>query len=285
MISFNLENIALYLELLSDNLKTINKINEIDNELLQHYEYIALYLNDIGEYYSDRIKQQLYSILNDEKLSELFLSLSIIINNQDFLRKFKYNSFLGSRNVIFKLPYMLLNPENEDFVEIDDKKIFSAKITLIKLAKLLRHIADKEMAINFNDFDDLKSNYDFNLMDENKILSLLSLLKSELNGKKGVEQILIKIDSVEKEIRKKGNKRWGFIITSLFVLFGFVGDLKTLFPETFDRSYKIITVVINTLHHDPQVNQNLYRSTVDNEEKKDVNRYLQIEGVLHRGRR
>ena len=58
-----------------------------------------------------------------------------------------------------------------------------------------------------------------------------------------------KLADLEAEIRKP-KVRWGIVITGFFILFGFLADLKTVYPTIYDKPLKTVTSILLVLHKD-----------------------------------
>ena len=101
----------------------------------------------------------------------------------------------------------------------------------------------------------MKDHYDPDLISRNKLLALFHILQvevAELPEGSTKKILLTKLEAIEAELRKPKIK-WGTIIMSFFVLFGFLADLKTLSPATYDKSYRVISEIISVMHMEGSV--------------------------------
>ena len=56
-----------------------------------------------------------------------------------------------------------------------------------------------------------------------------------------------RVDRIEEELRRP-KPRWGRIIAAVFIVFGFLADLKTLKPTVYDSVYRTAHAIVQMLH-------------------------------------
>jgi hypothetical protein len=131
------------------------------------------------------------------------------------------------------------------------------KIALKRLSQVVKFSASKvdDSWAGSSSFDEFKSSYDPDLINKAKMSALISLLKSQISQlpqDANTELLLAKIDSIDNEIRKP-NPHWGIIFSTLFVLFGFTADLKTLDPDVYEKPFETIETILQTAHKEGMV--------------------------------
>ena len=96
-------------------------------------------------------------------------------------------------------------------------------MALIRLSQVLEFAASIEVADYDETFGDFKDNFDPNIIDKTKLLTLINYLHVQANSisDEAVKaQLTKKIADLETEIRKP-MVRWGFVITGFFILLVF----------------------------------------------------------------
>lgn len=266
-IPYQLEHIAEYYELLSKEFKNIDSILDIEYKLLSSFETIYLTLLDKLIYYRGEEKNKIQHIFENNNLCDFFIQAAILNNDPSLFKKYSRRRFFES-SVSILLPLISfttsISPPDDankesKYIIINDETIFQTKSCLLRLSQLLRFMANKDKFLFDDTFDEFKDHYNFDLVNVDKLLYLISVLKTELSNNDDnprSQLLLAKLKKIEAEIKKKNKIKWSFVITSVFVIFGFIADLKTLAPEKFNNAAIITENIISALHQDPQVDRN-----------------------------
>ena len=103
-----------------------------------------------------------------------------------------------------------------------------------------------------------KSSYNPDLINKAKVSALVGVLISQISDlpqDANTELLLNKLESIESEV-KKSKPHWGLIFSTLFVIFGFTADLKTLNPDVYERPLQTIETILFTVHEEGKVETN-----------------------------
>jgi len=266
---YDLITVADYFEHLSINLGNEISIYNVPYNLISNFDTIYLSLLDYLEYYPTNNLEQVKEIVEKNNLGYFFSKLSILSSQ----KKDMSNADKLSNNIL----QALFRVKNQD---INNGELFDVKMALNRLSQIVKYVSSKEISYIKSEYNDFSEHYNFDLIDKEKIIALISLLKIELKSKgednPKIKKLLDKVDAVEKEIRKKDIKiNWSFVVTSLFVAYGFLADFKSLMPEEFEKAVQIAGKIIEVLHHEPQVSKKSVANPFHNDTpiKENSNNY------------
>src|SRR5690606_8754863 len=160
---------------------------------------IYLSLLDYLEYYPTNNLEQVKEIVEKNNLGYFFSKLSILSSQ----KKDMSNADKLSNNIL----QALFRVKNQD---INNGELFDVKMALNRLSQIVKYVSSKEISYIKSEYNDFSEHYNFDLIDKEKIIALISLLKIELKSKgednPKIKKLLDKVDAVEKEIRKKDIK-------------------------------------------------------------------------------
>jgi hypothetical protein len=221
--------------------------------------------------YPNTIKDQVKEIFDRDNLCHWFAILAILTQERGKQKALSANLLRKTMNllrkilgIITKISILKVEIEYADKkIEINDKTIFNIKTSLLRLANIVKYAANLQNVVVDETFRDFNQNYNPELIDKNKLFALINILRVELNQHKGDPKsdiILEKLDKIEVEL-KKTIVKWSFIISTFFMLFGFLADLKTLAPAVYNRAYSLTEQIITVLHQDGQVDRRSYGNT------------------------
>jgi len=264
-----LKTIADYYEFLALNLSRRNRLQNVPYEIVSLFESINLTTLDYLEYYPGNIKKQVEEIVEKNQLCEFFAEVSIVAAQSD-----GYQSLIYQQRSPFSLFARALTFSSiEDDSQLSNKRILKVKTALTRLAQIIKYSAAKETNYIKSEYNEFQEHFNFDLIDKEKVVALISLLKSELKSKDAddprIQKLIDKVDSVEREIRKKSKINWSFVVTTIFVVYGFLADFKTLSPNQYDRAHKIAEQIMQVLHYEPQVDKSNNINPFDNSKNQD----------------
>lgn len=267
--SDELGDIADYLSFIAQRINTETVCIEADGDLIRCFEAIVLLLGDRLRPYPATIREQVASISRDARLCDT-LALLGSLSEQD-IANLRNDRFLDR----LVKPFLLVlrrwgsSVSNSD-PEVNRAQFLRMKVAINRLASIVRYAA----TIKMGDYDDsvssVRNNYDPELIDKSKLIAFINVLRVEINQHPDSAEkstIIQRLEVVERELRKP-RVRWGIVVTSLFMLFGFLADLKTLYPGIYTRPYQMVNTMLNTIHCDGVVNKapvKLLGNTADRE--------------------
>ena len=220
---------------------------DVSNALLTRFESVCLLLRDRLRIYPETIRAQVEQILKDSGLERMFAVMAAL-STEEMKRTEMHNAL---SRAISALPSLFRPALNQDVISVPTRQsMFEAKIALNRIAQILLYASSIEAVDHDNTTNDLKDHYDPSLVDKARILTLLGLLRSQTNDVSDMDirrRLLESADRIEEEIRRP-KPRWGRIIATAFVLFGFLADLKTVNPTVYDALYRTAHVIVNVIH-------------------------------------
>ena len=273
--------ISKYYKYISSSILINPVIIKSDRDLLSEFEAVYFWLEEQFTYLPESLSMQIKKIHDENQLSTLFAVLfSLDIDDLDkFYKQKERENYQGILKSVFNLKITISTPEA--YENISNKRLINAKIALNRLSQMVKFAASKVDNDYYNPelFQDFSDNYNPEIINKNKILSLVSLFKSQLEGlnkDKNVDLLLEKLNSVEKEINKR-KPHWGIIFSTLFVIFGFTADLKTISPEIYEKPFKTIEAIIVNLHEDGQVKKSHTSTLIEHNKCTQAKDILQLE--------
>jgi hypothetical protein len=220
---------------------------DVSSALLTRFESVCLLLRDRLRIYPETVHAQVEQILKDSGLERMFAVIAALSNEE--MKRTELQNFLS--RAISALPSLFRPTLNQDVISVPTRQsMFEAKIALNRIAQILRYASSIEVVDHDNTTEDLKDHYDPSLVDKAKILTLLGLLRVQTNNVPDMDvrgRLLENVDRIEEELRRP-KPRWGRIIAAIFVVFGFLADLKTLNPTVYDSLYRTVHAIVNVLH-------------------------------------
>lgn len=252
--------VSNYYEYMSMSIISNEILIDCDRELLCSFEAIYLWLIEQLGHLPDHLKNQVEGIFKEVKLCELFAILASLSEKEIYTikRRRKLNNSFG---IFYSLLNIKISSENEDAQLISTTHLINAKISLTRLSQIVKFSASKfdDDFQTIDEFKEFSNRYNPNIINKAKIVALVNILKSqfqEIEENDDIKLILKKLDLVEKEIIK-GRPHWGFIFSTIFVIFGFTADLRTLSPNVYTETYQTVEAIFFNLHEDGQVKKNI----------------------------
>ena len=249
-LSKHISHISKYYAYLADALNYRRVNIDADPELIQRFESVFLWLQDRLVVYPDSIRRQISKIVEENSLCELFAILSVL--SPEEIKNFQRKSLVFSVfDVFWRRP-----SRSDGLKQLTRSKVLEAKMALNRLSQVLKFAASIEVVDYDETFVDFKDNFDPNIIDKTKLLTLVNYLHVQANSiaDEAVRtQLTEKLADLEAEIRKP-RVRWGVVITGFFILFGFLADLKTMYPTIYDKPLQTVNSILLVLHEDGLVN-------------------------------
>ncbi|HXT16337.1 MAG TPA: hypothetical protein VN706_11945 [Gemmatimonadaceae bacterium] len=224
----------------------------IPPDLLGSFESVYLWLSDRIKGYPDGVKNQVKQIVDGEKLCDRFARLASLSEHE--LEHYRRRRTGASVKV--DLVGMLLRPSfgYEDGT-LSRSELFDIRTALGRLAQVLTFTASIEPVDYDEALVDSTDHFDPNLIDRNRLAALIAILRiqaAEIPDAANKQRIGETVDRLETEL-KRPKVRWGIVISTAFVLFGFLADLKTISPETYEAVHRTAETIVSVLHHEGQV--------------------------------
>ena len=251
-LSDHISQISKYYAYLADALDHRRVNIDADPELVQPFESVFLWLQDRLVVYPDPIRRQISKIVEENSLCELFTILSVL--SPEELDNLRWKRLVPSP--LYEIPFLFWwTPRSDELKQLTRSKVLQAKMALTRLSQVLEFAASIEVVDYDETFGDFKDNFDPDIIEKAKLLALVSYLHVQANSISDEavrKQLTKKLDGLEAEIRKQ-SVRWGVVITGFFLLFGFLADLKTMYPTIYDKPLKTVESILLVLHKDSLV--------------------------------
>jgi len=268
-ISHDLETVAEYYSHLADNIDYESFRITANRELLESFESVYLWLQDKLLAYPETIRNQILEIVREKQLCEI---VGIVANLSDsHLSQLRRQGFFRRLPAIYSLfgfTFALPRAEREYLTE---PKLFDAKMSLKRLAQIIRFAATVNVVDYDESFSDFRNNYNPNLIDKHKLLALINILRVQVQAtpdEAHKKLIVEKLEGLESEL-KRSKVRWGVVITGFFILLGFLADVKTLNPNIYDKPKQTVESILAILHSDGVVQNSRPRLLGDPDGKPD----------------
>ena len=252
-LSEQISHISEYYAYLASALNHRRANIDADPELIQRFESVFLWLQDRLVVYPDSIRRQISKIVEGNSLCDLFAILSVLSPAE--VRKLQQKSRPFSVAAALYPFNFRMASRSDGLKQLTRPKVLEAKMALNRLSQVLEFAASIEVVDYDETFGDFKDNFDPNIADKTKLLTLVNYLHSQANSisDEAVRTRLTKkLDDLEAEIRKP-KVRWGVVITGFFILFGFLADLKTIYPTIYDKPLQTVNSILAVLHKDSLV--------------------------------
>lgn len=249
-LSDQISQISQYYAYLADALNYQRVNIDADPELIQRFESVFLWLQQRLVVYPDSIRRQISNIVENNSLCDLFAILSVLSPKE--INNFRQRSFVFS--ALYSLGFwgFWRPPRYDGLKQLTRSKVLGAKMALKRLSQVLEFAASIEVVDYDDTFGDFKDNFDPNIIDKAKLLTLVNYLHVQANSisDEAVRaRLTTRLADLEAEIRKP-KIRWGVIITGFFILYGFLADLKTMHPTIYDRPLRTVDSILSVLHKD-----------------------------------
>jgi hypothetical protein len=237
-ISKGMAIISEYFEILSENIHCSNFKDlgfTIPLALIKKIESVNLWLVEKTNAYPNSVKNQVVNIFKENKIVDVFTKLSN--HTEEYL---KPENFQKLKHPFEK--FITLADKKVDFISSYD--IYNVKIALKRLSSITNYASCLDIYDDFEEFEDLKHLYNPTLIDRQKIIALINILRVVIDPlpPKDSEQIIRKLDKLEIEI-KKNKPSWKKLITGFFIIVGVLANFKTIAPETYDTALHIVSLI------------------------------------------
>jgi hypothetical protein len=251
-----LKEIAEYYGYLSENLDFPSLGSDLNFKLITSFESIWYIL----QYYLKDIDPLLLKTIEDifqrSNIFNFFSLLAILIPNNGLIRYRRRKLF---QSISFSIPSILtINNDNTENNTINSDTVLSIKAAIFRVASIVNTISIDDYSEDIGLDKNIKTRYNPELIDKEKILVLLELLKNNIISISETEDtkiLITKIEIIENEIKKKQNIKWGKVFALIFVIFGFISNMKTIFPEQYDKAFYSLSRIITTITNEGQVDR------------------------------
>jgi|GEM_PF-2556960 len=250
-------NLADYYQYLSERIIPEEYAVDVNENFLLSFESLYLWLQEKLTLLPPNIKNQIEEIFTEKNLCEIFAILSSV-SAKDIRRFNRIKSYGVLASVFTSRLDIKINTQQAELVS--SRNILDTKVALTRLAQVVRFSASKvsDVSLGSANFEEFKSSYNPDLINKAKVSALVSILKSQITDlpqDKNTELLIEKLDEIETEV-KKPKPHWGLIFSTLFVVFGFTADLKTLNPDVYEKPLQTIENILLTVHEEGKVETN-----------------------------
>lgn len=266
--------VSAYYRYMSTSITSEEILIDCDRDLLSNFEAVYLWLIEQVVYLPVHLKNQVEGIFNEAKLCELFAILSSLSDKEIWTinRRRRFNGSFSLLSSLFKFKNY---SELEKSQLVSTTHLVNAKVALTRLSQVTKFSASKfdDDFYAVDGFEEFSSRYNPEIINKARVVALVNLLKSQfqdIEESKDTKLILEKLEQVEKEINKR-RPHWGLIFSTIFVLFGFTADLKTLNPGVYAKPLETIEAILFNLHEDGQVEKSFSKRLPINPDKNGKN--------------
>lgn len=249
----DLNTISEYFGYIASNIDYEELEFRISKNLLDSFEPVCLILRERLTQCTTSVSAEVEKILGQQKLGELFATVANLSTHElKSIRRADWMGEFGSFGNVISVFISLFFTFRVKKYGLTTERIFEGKVALHRISQILRAINSIETDIHEQSFESTREHFDPDLVNRNKLLALISLLRVELEqvpDENIRSQVKSKIAEVEEEVRKPKPK-WGKAIILCFILLGVMADLKTLKPDIYDRPYRIVTQILTTIQED-----------------------------------
>lgn len=254
--SYDIETIKDYLDFINNNIHYNTGKIDVDQSLIGQFESICLILQDRLLLYPDPIRSKVLEIIKDEELTQFFGLLSTLTESERL--KLKSSSTF---HLIDKLLFRFFGFDRHSkilfFGKLGKEHLLGIKVSLNRISQILKYAS----TIALLDYDtgqsEFKEHYDPDLVDKPKVIALINILRIQTKNipdQDIKDRINERVDQLEKEIQKI-KPRWGLIIAGFFILFGFIADMKTIYPNIYNELHKTVNNIVIILHEEGQTHK------------------------------
>ena len=246
-----LSDIANFFSFLSERIVPNRLVVEVPHDLLERFEPVYLLLLDKLNLYPPTIRAQVEEIARQSNVCDLMAIAGVFQSrgrNRMRLPGF-WRSLLHSISIDVGVKVTL---NDNTTLRVTSDTLFRLQVALRRLAVIVRYATSIEFVDYDETFHKFKRNYDPDLMDRSKLLALVNILRMEINAHPTSDEkslLLTKLEHIEQELKRQ-KVRWGVVITSFFIIFGFLADLKTLNPRVYEKPCQIVQQILSVLHTD-----------------------------------
>lgn len=251
----DLETISKYFKFLGDGIDYKRMRVDFDSDLLESFEAVEMLIYDRLKFYPESISAQIKAIFQEDKVAQTLGLLANLSERDRIYTRYaggimhalsKFSGFFYGRsfNII------------QDY-GITQEGMLKTKVALKRASQLLKYAATLNVLGSYSEFRDFREHYNPDLVNRNKVLALINLLKVDLGRLPESEfkkSILSQLDDIDREAQKK-SPRWGPMIAGLFILIGVLADAKTLNPYVYDRSLEILNSILQIIQEEGMVSR------------------------------
>jgi len=191
-------------------------------------------------------------IIRYKELASRMFPITINALSGEYLARRRFRPTLASLVDSIRL-FGRSNPDGDGLPT--RRALFGVKIALSRLAQIVRYASGIEVLDYDLGADELKDHYDPELIDKARVIALINILRVQLGDvqDEGIrDRLLDRVARLEREVQRT-RPRWGRIIAGFFIILGFVADLKTISPRTYDALHRTVEAIVETLQTEGSV--------------------------------
>lgn len=252
----SLKAIAEYLDYLSDRIGYSEIAIDAPADLILAFESISLLLEELITSYPAAIKKQSDHLFQDRGLRTTLATLGNL--NRDDLWHMRLVSRYRRQPAILRFflwPLLQLFFQAPAGLGLTSRTLFDAKTDLLRASQIVKYASTIDNYGSEASFQDFKDQYNPDLIDKNKVLATVNILKikiASLPDDTIRQRLETNVEEIDKEIRRH-RPRWGKIIMGFFFILSVVANLKTLEPNIYQETYDTINIALEVIHRDGQV--------------------------------
>lgn len=243
-----LRHVAEYVEYLADSISPAELSTSAPKDLLSCFESVFLWVQQTLTAYPDAVREQVASIVTTNDLCQLFAILADL--DESTLSRLRRSRLSRLQFRIFAAIGLELEPP-EPYIPLSRKRLYDARLALRRAAQILTYASSLRILPSDDLTSGLEEHYDPSLIDRHRILALLHVLRSGINAlppDSPAHQLSAKLDDLETELGRP-RIRWGTVIAYAFVVFGFLSDLHTVSPSTYDALFRTASAILHVLQY------------------------------------
>ena len=246
-----LEAISDYVEFIAEHISYEDLTIDVSDKVLRQFEAVSIQLDEVLVMYPAGIQKRVSDIMaSSDALNTIVAILSLTKRDLARIRsqhRLPHIILVVSRTFGDAFPSRLRN------LNLTDERFLKLKSGLLRLAEVLRYAASLE----YVDAEPLHAEYgsyfDPRKISTDRLFQQLQELRAEVQRLPASAELKDLLTRQTDELIRKVQSprpRWGSIIATLFVLLSIVADAKSVFPETYDATDRVLKRVITTITTD-----------------------------------
>lgn len=244
---YEVESYARVFKYLASSIDYKKRLIHANIKVLMSFESIYLAVCDLLQSYPQDLRKQIDEIIISENLIKI---IAYVANTSE-----EDKVYIAKRNLLMDvldaIPIGMKMNSDVETIRLSSTRLFNMKIAFNRIKQILEYATTIKTHRNEEIIDEFRDRYNPDLINKNNIVSLLGVAKVQLsllpntNDKSRLER---KVRQLENEINNP-KTNWVSLISSAFVVFGFVADLKSVEPNVYDNIYSTISQIIQTMHY------------------------------------
>lgn len=251
-----LSGVAEYLEAVAEDLYSTGTITIANKDRFRVFEPIYLWLRNTLTVFPGDLAGQVQEIYSSADLCQTIAA--ILHLSPRHLRASRFHEVNSTLPTIVRMctdvmRVLMIGPRSGSKY-VESSKLFDTRIALQRASGLVRYAASTANDPYESATVGFESHVDTSRIDKPKLAALLEQLARQVEelSDGNVKAVLReKVDQLRREVSSPKVK-WGYVITSFFILFSFVADAKSIFPDAYDTVEQTVKEILETVHRSAQ---------------------------------